>query len=85
MDRESFAALYREHVGRVTGFAARRLAGPGEVADLVAASFLVALERTGSYDPDKGDPGGSWPAPASTSVPSCHPTTSKPSFGSRGR
>jgi RNA polymerase sigma-70 factor (ECF subfamily) len=56
MDRETFAALYRDNVGRVTGFAARRLFNPGEVADLVAATFLVALERSDSYDPEKGDP-----------------------------
>lgn len=56
MDRDTFAALYRDHVGRVTGFAARRLSSPGEVADLVAATFLVALERSDSYDPARGDP-----------------------------
>ena len=56
MDREAFTALYRDNVGRVTGFAARRLFSPGEVADLVASTFLVALERSDSYDPDKGDP-----------------------------
>jgi RNA polymerase sigma factor (sigma-70 family) len=56
MDRETFAALYRDNVGRVSGFAARRLFNPGEVADLVAATFLVALERSDSYDPKKGDP-----------------------------
>lgn len=59
MDRQTFAALYRDNVGRVTGFAARRLFNPGEVADLVAATFLVALERSESYDPEKGDP-SSW-------------------------
>ncbi len=56
MDRETFAALYRDHVDRVTGFAARRLASPGEVADLVAATFLAALEGAASYDPGQGDP-----------------------------
>jgi RNA polymerase sigma factor (sigma-70 family) len=56
IDRETFAALYRDNVGRVTGFAARRLLNPGEVADLVAATFLVALERSDSYDSEKGDP-----------------------------
>jgi RNA polymerase sigma factor (sigma-70 family) len=59
LDRETFAALYRDHVDRVTGFAARRLSSPGEVADLVAATFLAALERSGTYDPAKGDP-ASW-------------------------
>jgi RNA polymerase sigma-70 factor, ECF subfamily len=56
MDRETFAALYRDNVSRVTGFAARRVFNPGAVADLVAATFLVALERSDSYDPHKGDP-----------------------------
>src|SRR5580698_8728784 len=56
VDRETFAALYRDHVGRVTGFAVRRLSSPSEVADVVAATFLVALERSDSYDPEKGDP-----------------------------
>jgi RNA polymerase sigma-70 factor (ECF subfamily) len=56
IDRETFAALYRDNVSRVTGFAARSLFNPGEVADLVAATFLVALERSDSYDPEKGDP-----------------------------
>jgi RNA polymerase sigma factor (sigma-70 family) len=56
VDRETFAALYRDHLDRVTGFAVRRLSSPGEVADLVAATFLAALERSDSYDPAKGDP-----------------------------
>jgi RNA polymerase sigma-70 factor, ECF subfamily len=57
VDRETLAALYRDHVDRVTGFAARRSSSPGEVADVVAATFLVALERSDSFDPAKGDPG----------------------------
>lgn len=56
MERESFAALFRDHVDRVTGFAVRRVSSPDEVADLVAATFLAALERSDSYDPAKGDP-----------------------------
>ena len=56
IDRETFAVLYRDNVSKVTGFAARRLFNAGEVADLVAATFLVALERSDSYDPEKGDP-----------------------------
>ncbi|MGC9961569.1 MAG: RNA polymerase sigma factor [Acidimicrobiales bacterium] len=56
MDRETFSALYRDNVGRVAGFAARRLVNPGEVADVVAATFLVALERSDSFDPEKGEP-----------------------------
>jgi RNA polymerase sigma factor (sigma-70 family) len=44
-------------VAQVAGFAARRLSSPGEVADVVAATFLVALERSDCYDPAKGDLG----------------------------
>ena len=58
MDRQTFAALYREQVGRVTRFVARRLTSPSEVADVVAATFLIALERSNSYDSAKGDPAG---------------------------
>lgn len=58
MDRETFAALYRDHVGGVTGFVARRLTSPSEVADVVAATFLIALERSDTYDRAKGDPAG---------------------------
>ena len=57
MDGDAFAAIYREYFSRVTGFAARRLSSSGEVADLVAATFVVALERSDSYDPSRGDPG----------------------------
>lgn len=57
MDRVRFASLYRDHVDSVTRFAASRLATPGDVADVVAATFLVALERSSSYDPDRGEPG----------------------------
>lgn len=56
IDREAFSVLYRDQVGRVTKFAARTLSSPGDVADLVAATFLVALERRGSYDPARGEP-----------------------------
>jgi RNA polymerase sigma-70 factor (ECF subfamily) len=56
VERETFAALFRDHVDRVTGFAVRRLSSPEEVADLVAATFLAALEPSDSYDPAKGDP-----------------------------
>ena len=56
MERETFASLFRDHVDRVTGFAARRLSSPEEVADVVAATFLTALERLDSFDPAKGEP-----------------------------
>jgi RNA polymerase sigma-70 factor, ECF subfamily len=53
---EAFAEFYRRHVDRVIGFASRRVATPGDVADVVAATFLAALESAGSYDPRRGEP-----------------------------
>lgn len=56
LDREAFAALFRDHVDRVTRFAVTQVSSPAEVADTVAATFLAALEHSDSYDPAKGDP-----------------------------
>jgi RNA polymerase sigma factor (sigma-70 family) len=55
-DPEAFAEFYRRHIDRVIGFAVRRVATPGDVADVVAATFLAALESAGSYDPRRGEP-----------------------------
>lgn len=55
-DPEAFAELYRRHVDRVVGFAAKRVASPGDVADVVAATFVTALESARSYDPRRGEP-----------------------------
>jgi len=53
-DPGAFGELYRRHVGRIVGFAAARCTTPDQVADLVASTFLVALERAGSFDPARG-------------------------------
>lgn len=55
-DPEAFAELYRRHVDRLMAFAAVRLGRPEEVADLVAHTWLIALERAGRYDPARGEP-----------------------------
>lgn len=48
---DAFAALYRRHVGAVTGFAVRLGATPDEVADIVSETFIVGLDRAGRYRP----------------------------------
>jgi RNA polymerase sigma factor (sigma-70 family) len=55
-DPDAFAELYRRLVDRVVSFAARRVSDPGDVADIVAATFLVALESADAYDPGRGEP-----------------------------
>ena len=54
-DPEAFAEFYRRHVDRIVAFSAARVRSPDEVADLVASTFLVALDRAGNYDPDRGE------------------------------
>jgi RNA polymerase sigma factor (sigma-70 family) len=55
-DPEAFAELYRRLVDRVVAFTARRVSDATAVADIVAATFLIALETAGRYDPDRGEP-----------------------------
>jgi RNA polymerase sigma factor (sigma-70 family) len=55
-DPEAYAELYRRLVDRVISFAARRASDPGDVADIVAATFLTALESADGYDPRRGEP-----------------------------
>ena len=55
-DPEAFAEFYRRHVDRIVAFAAARVRSPEEVADLVASTFLVALDHAGNYDPARGEP-----------------------------
>src|SRR4051794_6899307 len=49
------ATLYRRHVDSVVAYAARRCRQPADVADLVAATFLVVVEAAASFDPSRGD------------------------------
>jgi RNA polymerase sigma-70 factor (ECF subfamily) len=50
-DSDAFACFFRRHEARVTAFCIRRCAGPDEVADAVADTFLIALRRAGAYEP----------------------------------
>lgn len=54
-DPDAFEALYRRHVRRLTLYAATRSRRPEDVADLVAATFVAALESADAYDRARGD------------------------------
>jgi RNA polymerase sigma-70 factor (ECF subfamily) len=54
-DPEALGELYRRHVDRVIGFASRRCRQPADVADLVGATFLAAIESSGTFDPERGE------------------------------
>jgi RNA polymerase sigma-70 factor (ECF subfamily) len=48
-DPDAFAAFFRRHVNPVTLYAVRRCNDPEDVADLVADTFLIALQAAGRY------------------------------------
>jgi RNA polymerase sigma factor (sigma-70 family) len=50
----AFQELYQRHVDQLLGFAVRRCSSPEEVADLVSAVFLQAIQSASRYDPGKG-------------------------------
>jgi RNA polymerase sigma-70 factor, ECF subfamily len=51
---ECFGALFDRHAPAISRYIARRL-GPDAADDLVAATFLVAFQRRGRYDPAHAD------------------------------
>ena len=53
-DPDAFEVLYRRHIGKILGFAVRRCGSPEEVADLVSAVFLQAIESAPRFDPQRG-------------------------------
>jgi len=55
-DPAALEAFYRRHLLAVTRFAASRLGDPAQAADVIAATFLTALESTDRYDPSRGRP-----------------------------
>jgi RNA polymerase sigma factor (sigma-70 family) len=54
-DPAAFQELYQRHVDQLIGFAVRRLSSPEEVADLVSAVFLEAIQSAKRYDPAKAE------------------------------
>jgi RNA polymerase sigma-70 factor (ECF subfamily) len=55
-DPDALARFYLAHYDDVVRYLARRLDRPHDVADLVADTFLAALDSAGSYDPARGRP-----------------------------
>lgn len=51
-DADSYAIFFRRHVSPVTLYAVRRCNDPEDVADLVADTFLIALQAAGRYVPE---------------------------------
>jgi RNA polymerase sigma-70 factor (ECF subfamily) len=49
---DSFALFFRRHVTPITLYAVRRCNDTEDVADLVAETFLVALQASGRYIPE---------------------------------
>ncbi len=47
--RLDFATVYREHVGSITAFFARRCREPQDVADLTSQTFVEALRSAHTY------------------------------------
>lgn len=48
-DAEAYAAFFRRHVAAVTRYGIRRCDNAEQVAELIADTFLVALEASGRY------------------------------------
>jgi RNA polymerase sigma factor (sigma-70 family) len=54
-DPDALETLYRRHVRRLTLYAASRCSSPEDVADLVATTFVAALESSGRFDCARGE------------------------------
>jgi RNA polymerase sigma-70 factor (ECF subfamily) len=50
--------VYRENVGSVTAYFARRCTEPQVVADLVSETFVEAVASFGTFDPSRGSARG---------------------------
>jgi RNA polymerase sigma factor (sigma-70 family) len=53
-DPAAFEAFYRQHVGEVRGFIARRVTDPYTVADLTAEVFLQVIDAAAEYRGGRG-------------------------------
>lgn len=53
-DPRAFEAFYRRHFDRITGFFARRVTDPHQVADLTAEVFLTAMDSGHTFDKGRG-------------------------------
>jgi RNA polymerase sigma-70 factor, ECF subfamily len=55
-DPDAFEAFYREHVQAIQRFVVRRIADPYLAADLVAETFLAAIESADRYRSGQSSP-----------------------------
>lgn len=55
-DVVAFETFYRRYVDRVTAVAVRRCSSAGDVADVVAQTFVRLLDAAERYDPDRAAP-----------------------------
>ncbi len=55
-DADALEAFYREHVGAVQRFVARRVADPERAADLTSDIFLAAIDAAADYRSARGAP-----------------------------
>lgn len=51
-DGEAYGAFFRRHSRAVTTYAVRRCGNADDVADLVADTFMIALQASGRYIPE---------------------------------
>jgi len=51
-DGEAYGAFFRRHSRAVTTYAVRRCSNADDVADLVADTFMIALQASGRYIPE---------------------------------
>jgi RNA polymerase sigma-70 factor, ECF subfamily len=58
-DADAFGRFYRRHERQVLTYAMLRCPNSGDVADLVAETFLAAMTSAGRYRPGEGD-AGAW-------------------------
>lgn len=58
-DPDALEAFYREHVGAVQRFVARRVTDPCDAADLTADVFVAAIEASSRYRASQGS-AGAW-------------------------
>lgn len=54
VDPQALEVFYRRHIEAVTRFVARRATQGVELADVVAETFVAAIESAGSYDRRRG-------------------------------
>jgi RNA polymerase sigma factor (sigma-70 family) len=60
-DRDALGELYRRHQDQVRRFLASRLRGrPADVEDLLAETFLVAMQRISTFQLDRPGEFGNW-------------------------